>query len=63
MSDFQENGVLSGTLVSTNNVIYTIRNLISKLAPNWLTNVKVIDLAFCWDRPFTKIHNHTKETL
>ena len=25
---------------------YTIRNLISKLAPNWLTNVKVIDLTF-----------------
>ena len=24
----------------------TIRNLISKLAPNWLTNVKVIDLTF-----------------
>ena len=23
---------------------YTIRNLIPKLAPNWLTNVKVIDL-------------------
>ena len=24
--------------------------LISKLAPNWLTNVKVIDLTFYWDR-------------
>ena len=25
---------------------YTIRNLITKLAPNWLANVKVIDLTF-----------------
>ena len=31
---------------------YTIRNLISRLAPNWLTNVKVIDLTFFWDRLF-----------
>ena len=32
---------------------YTIRNLISKVAPNWLTNVKVMDLTFFWDRPFS----------
>ena len=51
MPDFQENGFLSGILVSTQQSQYTIRNLISKLAPNWLTNVKVIELTFFWDRP------------
>ena len=32
------------------NQIYrlTLRNIISKLAPNWLINVKVIDLCVCW---------------
>ena len=28
--------------------------IISKLAPNWLTNVKVFDLTIFWDRPFLK---------
>ena len=49
----------SGKRISYRNVnvyqqfLYTIRNLISKLAPNRLTNVKVIDLeGFFWDRPF-----------
>ena len=34
--------------------------LISKLAPNWLTNVKVIDLTFSGDRPFSQnwLSNH-----
>ena len=44
MSDFQENGFLFGTLVSTISIYY--KELISKLAQNWLTNVKVIDLTF-----------------
>ena len=28
------------------------RPRVSKLAPNWFTNVEVIDLTFLWDRPF-----------
>ena len=46
MSDFQENGFLFGTLVSANQCQHNIRNLISKLVPNWLTNVIVIGFTF-----------------
>ena len=41
MADFQENGFFWNTSVNEQSQC-TIRNLISKLALNWLTNVKVI---------------------
>ena len=45
VSDFQENEFLSRKLMLTNSR-YTVKNLISKLAPIWLTNVHAIDLVF-----------------
>ena len=52
MSDFQENGFLSKNNSVNQQCQYTIRKLISKLAPSWFKDVKVIDLTFFWDRLF-----------
>ena len=29
--------------------------MVPKLAPSWLTTVKVIDFVFSWDRPFHEL--------
>ena len=55
VSVFQENGFLFNISVNRQSR-YTITNLNSKLAPNWLTNVKVIDFVFSGTGPLALDH-------